>query len=105
MAGWLQASGWQVLAVRWRSPYGELDLVCLDAAGVLVAVEVKLRRTRRAGSPWDAVDARRLSRLRRSLAAYAAVAGQPGELRVDLVAVEPSGTGWRLSRTPGIDRL
>jgi Holliday junction resolvase-like predicted endonuclease len=72
---------------------------------VLVAVEVKLRRSRRFGRPVEAIDPRRLGRLRRSLAAYAAATSQPDELRIDLVAVEPAEAGWRLTRTAGIDRL
>ena len=103
-AGWLSHRGWRVLERRWRSAHGEIDLVCLDPDGVLVAVEVKLRRTTRAGSPADAVDRRRVARLRGALGAYAteqrwAAIG----LRIDLVSVTPAGDLWRLSRWPGID--
>lgn len=103
-AGWLAQLGWRVLAHRWRSATGEIDLVCLDPDGILVAVEVKLRRTSRAGGPADALDARRLSRLRRTLADYAtqhrlAAAG----LRIDLVALTPEGDAWRVARWTGID--
>ena len=103
-ARWLMGRGWEVLAHRWRSPSGEIDLVCRDPDGILVAVEVKLRRTGRAGLPEDAVDGRRIARLRTALAGYAmthpaAAAG----LRVDLVSVTPVGEMWLLSRWPGID--
>jgi putative endonuclease len=103
-AGWLAGHGWVILERRWRSPAGELDLVCLDPARTLVGVEVKLRRSGRAGTPAEAVDRRRVLRLRAALAAYATSshAGHRG-LRIDLVSVTPAENGWRLSRAPAID--
>lgn len=103
-AVWLRQRGWQVLARRWRSASGEIDLVCLDPDGVLVAVEVKLRRTARAGGPAEALDGRRLARLRRTLVDYAMDRRAAAQgLRIDLVSVTPAGNVWRLSRWPGID--
>jgi putative endonuclease len=104
-ARWLVARGWTLLDRRWRCDAGELDLVLLDPDGVLVAVEVKLRRGGRSGTAAEAIDARRLARLRAALARFASerrvvAAG----LRVDLVSVEPAGERrWRLRRLPGID--
>ncbi len=103
-ASWLSSRGWQVLERRWRSASGEIDLVCLDPDGVLVGVEVKLRRTSRSGEPEEALDARRLVRLRRALADYAAQRGVAAALRIDLVALTPAGDLWRLSRWPGVDQ-
>ena len=104
-ARWLAGRGWRVLEHRWRSPSGEIDLICLDPFGALVAVEVKLRRTGRAGGAAEAVDARRLSRLRRALADYASQSRAKAEnMRIDLVSLMPAGDAWRLSRWPGIDR-
>jgi putative endonuclease len=103
-ARWLATRGWCVLERRWRSPSGEIDLVCRDPDGVLVGVEVKLRRTSRAGGAADAVDARRLARLRGALVDYARQpASRATGLRIDLVSVTPAGTAWRLERTPGVD--
>jgi putative endonuclease len=102
-ARWLTAAGWQVLDRRWRTPSGELDLVCRDPAGCLVAVEVKLRQTGRSGASLDALDRRRLGRLRVALATYARASARPwAALRIDLVSVEPAGDGWRLRRHAGI---
>jgi putative endonuclease len=103
-AAWLSGHGWQILARRWRSGQGELDLVCVDPLGTLVGVEVKLRRTGRAGSGPEAIDRRRLARLRGSLAAYAAASSGswPG-LRIDLVTVAPAGNLWRVGRLAAID--
>jgi putative endonuclease len=107
VAAWLAAAGWTPLERRWRCPSGELDLVLRDPSGALVGVEVKLRRTSRAGSGAESVDRRRLRRLRATLAAYASVAAPSlrfAELRIDLVTVTPASDGrWRLRRLPAID--
>jgi len=106
VAAWLIGEGWRVLARRWRCDRGELDLVCRDRAGSLVGVEVKCRRTNHAGAPADGVDARRVARLRATLAAYQAQRCEPARsLRIDLVTVvpQPEGSAWRLTRTAQID--
>ena len=103
-ADWLTGRGWHVLARRWRSAYGEIDLICVDDGGMFVAVEVKLRRSERAGTAAEAVDRRRLARLRASLADYARGHHVGGAgLRIDLVTVTPAGHGWRLRRMAGVD--
>lgn len=107
VASWLAAAGWTVLERRWRGGGGELDLVCLDPSGMLVGVEVKLRRTSRAGSGEDSVGAERLRRLRSALAHYASDARSSTPhlgVRLDLVTVTPEGADrWRLRRLPAID--
>jgi putative endonuclease len=105
VAGWLVAVGWTLLARRWRCPAGELDLVLADPDGVLVGVEVKVRRSARTGQAAESVDARRVARLRSALAHYARSTGRaPSILRIDLVTLAPAGDGrWRLSRLPAID--
>jgi putative endonuclease len=85
---------------------GELDLVCRDAAGTLVGVEVKSRRTARAGGPADGVDRRRVARLRSALVAFQVQRLEPAPaLRIDLVIAIPLAgeSGWRLVRVPTID--
>lgn len=106
---WLRAAGWTVLGRRQRTATigaGEIDLVAVDPAGVLVGIEVRARRSRRTGGAAVSVDERRVARLRRSLAAFALAAGVPHRgLRVDLVACEPVAGArgrWRLERLPGI---
>ena len=104
VARWLTAAGWQVLEHRWRVPEGELDLVCHDPAGCLVAVEVRLRTSARAGSAVGSVDARRIGRLQRALVRYARGTELFGStVRVDLITVTPDGGGnWRLNRYPDL---
>jgi putative endonuclease len=100
-ARWLESRGWRVLARRYRSRGGgEVDLVMLDPQRVLVGIEVRARRTGRAGLPEESVDARRIARIARSLAGFAASAAVAHEgLRVDLVAAEP------VRRRPSLLRL
>ena len=103
-ATWLSSRGWWVLARRWRSASGEIDLICLDPGGALVGVEVKLRRTVRTGGPEEALDARRVVRLRRTLADYAAQRrSRATTLRIDLLSFTPAGAAWRVTRWPAID--
>ena len=101
----LTSLGWRVLEHRWRSDAGELDLICLDPDGILVGVEVKLRSTLRTGGPAEALDVRRVGRLRRTLAAYAALRRAPANgLRIDLVSLIAEGDGWVLSLWRGVDQ-
>ena len=106
VAEWLTTRGWTVLARRWRCAEGELDIVAFDPGQTLVGVEVKLRRTGRAGAPLESIDRHRLRRLRLALGRFAAgvqMAGSDG-LRIDLVAVTPTeACQWRLTHHPGID--
>lgn len=107
VAAWLERAGWRILERRRRSASGgEVDIVALDPNGVLVAIEVRARRSARSGSALESVDARRVDRLRRTLVEVARVRRERSTgLRVDLVAVEPSGAedrSWRLRRVAGI---
>lgn len=107
VAEWLEQTGWTIVGRRVRSvDGGEVDIVALDADGALVAVEVRARRDRRAGSPSESVDRRRIGRMRRTLAAVAGTAPPHRGLRIDLVSAEPVAgdeARWRLRRMPGID--
>ena len=104
---WLSTAGWRVLDRRRRTAGGgEIDLVALDPAGVLVAIEVRARRSVRTGAAAMSVDVRRVRRLRRSLAAVGVAIGESHTgLRVDLVTAEPAPDrpgAWRLARIPGV---
>ncbi len=107
VAAWLTSQGWRILARRHTSPSGgEVDVIALDPGGVLVAIEVRARRTRRTGPALESVDSRRAGRLGRTLAAFAASTDQRHVgLRVDLVSVEPregSPGQWLARRLAGI---
>jgi putative endonuclease len=89
----LEAAGYRVLARNVRAGGVELDLVV--ARGRTIAfVEVKTRRSRRAGAPEEAVDARKRARLLRGAVAWMREHGRRGRtVRFDVVAVEPDGRG------------
>lgn len=65
----LLEQGWRVVARNWRCPEGEVDVVAVDEAGVLVFCEVKCRAGRGYGDPLEAITRAKLARLRR-LAAH-----------------------------------
>jgi putative endonuclease len=103
---WLTDAGWHVLDRRWRVPEGELDLVCLDPHDCLVGVEVRARRSARAGAPVESLRARHVARLRAALSRYARECSPAHRgIRIDLVSVMPTAAGdaWRLRRLPAID--
>ena len=111
VAAWLEASGWRVLGRRVRtSGGGEVDIVALDPHGVLVGVEVRARRTSRAGMGTETITAERVRRTVRTVVAFAAErpVGHSG-LRMDLVSVTPEPGGipgrWRLRRLADIGAL
>ena len=70
-ARYLRDVGLEVLDQNWRCPLGEIDLVARDGA-CLVVCEVKTRRSTTFGSPVEAVDHRKLARLRRLSASWLA---------------------------------
>ena len=107
VADWLTAAGWRVIARRSRAlGGGEIDLIAMDPADTLVGIEVRARRTGRAGIGTESVDARKAAGMGRTLGAVAATCGVPHRgLRLDLVSVrpEPGEPGlWRLVRFPGL---
>lgn len=68
---YLRQKGYRILARNLRSANGELDLVA-EAAGVLVFIEVKGRRTAAYGGASYAVSERKQARLVRLAAQYLA---------------------------------
>ncbi len=89
----LQAKGYDIVARNLRLPEGEIDIVARDG-GATVIVEVRARRGAALGDGLDSIDARKAERLRALAASYAATHQPPGDLRIDVIAVdlEPSGS-------------
>lgn len=87
----LRSHGYRIVARNYRAAGAELDLVAMDG-DTLVFVEVKTRRSRAAGAPEEAVDARKQARMRRAAAAFAA-SYRAGEhaMRFDVVAIDAAG--------------
>lgn len=100
-AAWLAAQGWRLVARNARLAGVEVDLVAW-AGPCLVLVEVKARRSVQAGGPEEAVDRRKLRRLRRAALAWGAKLQAP-QLRIDLLAWRwAPQLGWQAQRLEGI---
>lgn len=86
-AWWLRLKGWRILAIRARTPVGEVDLIA--RRGRIVAfVEVKARATE-AGAGL-ALDDWRLKRVARAAEALAVRYVKPGDdMRIDAMFVVP----------------
>ena len=94
----LEAAGYRVLARNVRAGGVELDLV-VSKGRTIAFVEVKTRRSRSAGAPEEAVDARKRARLVRGAAAWMREHGARGRrVRFDVVGVEPDGRGALCAR-------
>lgn len=89
-ARYLVDSGMQILDRNWRCLQGEIDIVAMDGA-CLVIVEVKTRRTLSFGSPVEAVTAVKAARLRRLagcwLTEHRFLVGSVADVRVDVIGV------------------
>ena len=84
----LREAGMQVIDRNWRCRSGELDIVALDG-DCLVAVEVKTRRSRSFGTAVEAVDPRKLSRLRTLTAQWLGTHDVcTRRVRIDVVALQ-----------------
>jgi len=68
-ARFLRGLGYKIVARRYRTPLGEIDLVALDGE-CRVFVEVKTRRTEAAGLPHEAVDRAKQAQLTRLALAF-----------------------------------
>jgi len=97
----LKRRGYRIVARNVRAGGVEIDLIA-SRGRLIVFVEVKTRRSRRAGLPEEAVDARKRARLVRGAAAWLHEHWRPGaRARFDVIVCEvaPDST-WRLRHLP-----
>ena len=89
--------GYTILARRYRSRYGEIDIIARDGEA-LVFVEVKTRSTERFGSPLEAVTPAKQRKVIRMAADYV------GRSRLFTVACRFDVVGvWLTAGKPRID--
>lgn len=98
--GYLEQRGYETIEMNWRCAAGELDLVMTDGP-YLVFVEVKARRSSRAGAAEEAITA---AKARRLLAAGEWFVSEHPDYqgmvwRIDLVALTIAPDGSVLRRT------
>lgn len=87
----LLAAGFEVVERNWRCRLGEIDVVAREGA-VLVAVEVKTRRSGNTGHPLEAITPAKVARLRALLARWLATHDlRAPHVRLDAVAVLADG--------------
>ena len=91
-AWWLRLRGWRILAIRARTPVGEVDLVARRGR-TLAFIEVKARATE-AGAAW-ALDDYRLRRVAAAAEALIPRYSRDGDIvRIDAMFLTP----WRPPR-------
>ena len=87
-ARYLRLRLYRVLARNYRTPFGEIDLVC-RRSGVLVFVEVKTRTSQHFGNPETAITMQKMSHLIKAAECYRRreqCHGQPW--RIDVLAID-----------------
>jgi putative endonuclease len=101
-AAHLARRGYRILARNARAGGVEIDLVA-QRGDTLVFVEVKTRRSRAAGPPEAAVDARKQARLVRGAAAWLHAARRRyRRVRFDVIGCECDARGgWQIRHWPG----
>jgi len=87
VAEYLENKGFRILEHQYKSPFGEIDLVCQDGDEV-VFVEVKARQTPTFGYPEESVTRQKLRHITKCGQSYIRSRSPNTEWRIDVVAVE-----------------
>ncbi|HCF49591.1 MAG TPA: YraN family protein [Syntrophomonas sp.] len=84
---YLEKKGYCIVERNYRTPYGEVDIICSDR-GELVFVEVKTRRCTSYGSPEEAVTRRKKEHIKKTALCYLAGLNRPcRNIRFDVIAI------------------
>jgi len=95
-AAFLKLKDFEIVDANVRVARREVDLVARDG-NAIVAVEVKLRWGRRFGAAVEAIDQRKLVRIRVALSGIARELGDAGSPRIDVVTIDVDESGERMS--------
>ncbi|KKT21422.1 MAG: hypothetical protein UW05_C0010G0002 [Candidatus Giovannonibacteria bacterium GW2011_GWC2_43_8] len=87
VAEYLENKGFRILEHQYKSPFGEIDLVCQDGDEV-VFVEVKARQTSTFGYPEESVTRQKLRHIIKCGQSYVRSRSPSTQWRIDVVAVE-----------------
>jgi putative endonuclease len=94
----LQRRGYEVLARRYRTRFGEIDIVCEDSR-TIVFVEVKARRNKKYGEAAEAMTFSKRRRIGAMALDYLAWTGRVDQrCRFDVVAIDGLGTAGQTIR-------
>jgi len=93
---WLQKNGFHIIARHVTSRYGEIDILARDG-DMIVAVEVKARRTGQFGRAIESVTPQKLERITLALDQVMIAREVTNQsTRIDVITVEPDGLKhWR----------
>ena len=90
---YLTRQGYRILVRNYRTRLGEVDIIA-EQGGTLVFVEVKTRRGRTCGHPFEAVTPAKCRQISRVALLYLAETGREKQAaRFDVVAVSLAGGG------------
>jgi putative endonuclease len=88
----LVSSGYAILATRYRTRFGEIDIVAIEG-GTIVFVEVKARQSARYGTAAETIGPRKRRRIAAMALDYLARTNQlTTPCRFDVVAIDGIGT-------------
>jgi len=94
----LARRGYAILATRYRTRFGEIDIIA-EEAGVVVFVEVKARRSARCGTAAESIPPWKRRRIGAMALDYLAWTNRTGRAcRFDIVAIDRIGTTDRTVR-------
>ena len=91
---WLGNHGYRILARNHETRAGEIDVIARDG-DTLCFIEIKARATDEHGSPLEAVDRRKQTRLGRCAALYLLEEPWDGPCRFDVLGLTGTEDGWR----------
>ena len=93
-AAWYAARDFRILARNWRCRVGEIDIVAVRGA-LLVICEVKTRRSLAFGGGFEAVGWEKQRKLRQLAELFlAGCPVSPASVRFDVASVESGKDGW-----------
>ena len=100
-AHYLGAQGYRILAQKYRTKIGEIDLIAKDR-DTLVFVEVKTRRSVRCGLPAEAVNYRKQRKIIQTAMWYLREKRMDQTpCRFDIVEVYAAGSEWGIHHLKG----
>ena len=91
-ASHLERQGYRIVDRNWRCSLGELDIVAV-ADGVVVAIEVKTRKSSRFGGPLEAITRTKRERLRLLVIEWMREHEVRGALRIDAIGIQLDDDG------------
>jgi len=92
---YLQKKGYKILARNFRSKFGEIDIVAKEAE-TLVFVEVKTRNNKKYGLPYEAVNNRKLEKIKQIGEYYCLKMGiKKTKMRVDVLSLLTKEGGFQ----------